>query len=218
MATTKNPNSILFLTTLGVYLGLVLVGAAPQVAAHQRGTMTRLFDIHDEIEFRDELDNDPDESAKAGSHGTVGSKFAQFALAYSKFVIDDYKSEIRLREELERICPDACRLSYLYYSPTFSPDLERILGVSRYSGEFVYAGKDLVRQMEIKYSPSRSEMLKFQAAFFAVPENLKDRWSPTATLVRTNSKITKNPQSRHLVVVTRLPRGSLETLLATDAK
>ena len=59
MTKGKNYNSILFLTTLGVYLGLVLVGGtAPQVLAHS--ALTRNFEISDEIEFNDELDTKPD--------------------------------------------------------------------------------------------------------------------------------------------------------------
>lgn len=59
MTNRKNNNSILFLTTLGVYFGLVLVGAAPQVLAH--AAMTRNFEIADEIEVKDDLDKQPDD-------------------------------------------------------------------------------------------------------------------------------------------------------------
>lgn len=60
MSNRKNYNSIVFLTTLSVYLGLVLVGgAAAPVMAHS--AMTRDFDIKNEIEFKDNLDNKPDE-------------------------------------------------------------------------------------------------------------------------------------------------------------
>src|SRR5438046_1061193 len=44
--------------TLGVYLGLVLVDATPQVLAN--AATTRNFDIRDEIEFQDKVDKDPD--------------------------------------------------------------------------------------------------------------------------------------------------------------
>ena len=57
--TNRKNNSILFLTTLGVYLGLMLVGGpAPQVFAH--GALTRNFELQDEIEISDDLDNKPD--------------------------------------------------------------------------------------------------------------------------------------------------------------
>ena len=62
--TKKTNNSILFLTTLGVYLGLVLVGgAAPQVFAHS--ALTRNFELQDEIEVSDDLEKKPDNEAAA---------------------------------------------------------------------------------------------------------------------------------------------------------
>ena len=39
MNTRKGQNSILILTTLGVYLGLVLVGATPQIKAQTVKTL-----------------------------------------------------------------------------------------------------------------------------------------------------------------------------------
>jgi hypothetical protein len=54
----KSQNSIVFLTTLGVYLGLLIVGASPGVLA-QQAAMTRNFDVNDEIEAKDDLDRDP---------------------------------------------------------------------------------------------------------------------------------------------------------------
>lgn len=57
MNNRKNYNSIVFLT---VYFGLVLVGATPQVLA--QAAMTRQFDIKTEIEFKDNLDKKPDEN------------------------------------------------------------------------------------------------------------------------------------------------------------
>jgi hypothetical protein len=61
--TNRKNNSALFLTTLGVYLGLMLVGgAAPQVFAH--GALTRNFDLQDEIEISDDLEKKPDLTEK----------------------------------------------------------------------------------------------------------------------------------------------------------
>ena len=60
----KAQNSILLLTTLGVYLGLLVAGgAAPQVLAHS--ATTRNFEITDEIEIKDDVDRDPDERISA---------------------------------------------------------------------------------------------------------------------------------------------------------
>lgn len=63
MSKQLNKNSILVLATLGVYFGLVLAGAAPQVLAN--AAMARSFDIKDEVEIRDGLDDKPDDERSA---------------------------------------------------------------------------------------------------------------------------------------------------------
>ncbi|NNF00525.1 MAG: hypothetical protein HKN25_16020 [Pyrinomonadaceae bacterium] len=48
MSKTRNHNTVYFLTTLSVYLGLVLVGASPQVLAQtakQKNSQTQRFEI-----------------------------------------------------------------------------------------------------------------------------------------------------------------------------
>jgi hypothetical protein len=61
-------NSIIFLTTLSVYLGLVLVGGASSPVLAQ-AAMTRQFDVKNEIEFNDDLDKNPnDEELKILSY------------------------------------------------------------------------------------------------------------------------------------------------------
>src|SRR4051812_6725774 len=78
MEKRKGQNSILFLTTLGVYLGLVLVGGTPQVLAN--AATTRHFDIKDEIEFQDKLDKDPDlkPSQRSISDAVANAKQVKF--------------------------------------------------------------------------------------------------------------------------------------------
>lgn len=79
MQKRNNHNSILLLTTLGVYIGLVLVGAPSGVFAYPAAT-TRSFNISEEIEFTENLDNDPDSAAEeddvtsnaVGSVGGIG--------------------------------------------------------------------------------------------------------------------------------------------------
>jgi hypothetical protein len=60
MSKTKSYNQIIFLTTLSVYLGLVLVGASPQVLA--QAALTSKFEIKDQIEKKDDLDKKPNEN------------------------------------------------------------------------------------------------------------------------------------------------------------
>jgi len=59
MSSSKKHNSIIFLTTLSVYLGLVLVGGASSSVLAQ-AALTRNFDIQEEIEYKDDLDKKPE--------------------------------------------------------------------------------------------------------------------------------------------------------------
>ncbi len=70
---SKN-NSIIFLTTLSVYLGLVLVGGAMSPVLAQAAT-TRNFNVQDEIEVKDDLDNKPDDEELEALSGAIGNYF-----------------------------------------------------------------------------------------------------------------------------------------------
>lgn len=71
MSSKRNQNSLLFLTTLGVYLGLLVVGgAAPQVFAHS--ATTRNLEINEGIEIRDDLDTNPDDE-RSPVHMSLGN-------------------------------------------------------------------------------------------------------------------------------------------------
>lgn len=59
MVKQKTQNPILVIATLGVYFGLILAGATPQVLAN--AALTRQFDVKDEIELKDDLDTKPDD-------------------------------------------------------------------------------------------------------------------------------------------------------------
>ncbi len=59
MSKTPKQNPIFVIATLGVYFGLTLAGAMPQVLAS--AAMTRQFDVRDEIEIKDDLDTKPDD-------------------------------------------------------------------------------------------------------------------------------------------------------------
>src|SRR6478752_3377908 len=87
MEKRKSQNSILFVATLGVYLGLMLAGATPQVLAN--AATTRTFDIKDEIEFQDKLDRDPDPLADKLSTDSIDKlkqdKFVPLARLLKQF-------------------------------------------------------------------------------------------------------------------------------------
>ena len=64
-------NSIVFLTTLSVYLGLMLVGGVAPTVLAQAAT-TRNFNVQDEIEVKDDLDKKPDDELITLSGPTGG--------------------------------------------------------------------------------------------------------------------------------------------------
>ena len=64
MTKRKAHNSILFLTTLSVYLGLVLVGGSPSVLAH--AALTQRLEFVSEFETEDDLDKKPEDGQIVG--------------------------------------------------------------------------------------------------------------------------------------------------------
>ena len=60
MIRSRNQNSILAVATLGVYLGLILAGAAPSVLA--QAATAKQFNVKDEAEYTENLDRKPAET------------------------------------------------------------------------------------------------------------------------------------------------------------
>lgn len=88
MTNRKTHNSIIFLTTLSVYLSLSLLGATPQVLAY--AATTRDFDIQTEIEYKDDFDNQPDNetasATKEKSNAVSGNSFKKYSKEVQSFV------------------------------------------------------------------------------------------------------------------------------------
>jgi hypothetical protein len=76
MTNRKAQNSILFLTTLSVYLGLVLVGGSP-VFAH--AALTQRFELVNELETDDDLDKKPGDGQAVGDLAAVCEELALLA-------------------------------------------------------------------------------------------------------------------------------------------
>lgn len=199
----RSQNPVLVLTTLGVYLGLLIVGgAAPQVLAHS--ATTRNFEISDEIEVKDDLDKKPDE-ATAVDDGTAET-FSAVADAFAEYVLGSYGDTLRFTEETEH--PNGDRLSHLSYFTSLSPT------VSDYTGSVSWVGEKLDREIEIKYTPAPSDLSGHQFAFPIAPKRSKKPLRP----ISQSSAVRVEPKNQHLVIVTRLPRAGLDALLAKDAK
>lgn len=241
MSNSKNYNSIVFLTTLSVYLGLVLVGAPP-ILAH--AAMTRHFDIQNEIEVKDDLDKNPKNNGLAEDVEII-SKF-KIAEAITNFVADLKKlesigkfnqtTEWNFSHKLWREQYDGT-YSVSKNSDVYNPWLETAIGelISTAEPEYLDSVSDYLpncdkrncretitkvesNSNEFSFSftltKSTPEKAKLTAnAFSKVFISKKVALKNTANLsIYENTKVTS--ENNQVFIVTRLPRGSLDALLA----
>ncbi len=88
----QNYNSIIFLTTLSVYLGLVLVSGTPQVFAY--AATTKNFEIQHEIEFKDDLDNKPESDGLADFRVRLASQDEHFIKQYVQLISSTLREDL----------------------------------------------------------------------------------------------------------------------------
>ena len=247
MNSRKN-NSLLFLTTLGVYLGLVLAGgSAPAVFAH--GALTRSFELQDEIEAKDDLDKNPDgETATLSmSIKTYVEDVESFLNALNRLAAEKKFNAAHDAFEVTQTTMLPCvpaNKTGSYTANTFEsnnaalkPSLEWFsklltdgysladcLPTQRFKGDeatnskftFKYADSALSVEVSVqKTSPQIAKKLSEDlAATFA-------KFTPTTgELARQNifENTSFKSSNDQVFVITRLPRGSLDPLLASNAK
>lgn len=246
MIKSKNHNSILFLTTLGVYLGLVLVGATP-VLGH--AATTRNFEIQDEIEVKDDLDTKPDDERssvtdsiqvylqdveyfleglrKLNQNGRFDLQKDDFEVAQSTLLpcvannkVGSYTaSKFSLGNEFLR--PS---LEYFSKRLTDGYSLADCLPSERFNGQEVTES-----QFNFKLDPSefsvevavrKSSPQTASQVLGSINETHRALNSKEAQAIRkTISDNTSFKSHRsQIFVVTRLPRAGLDSLLAKSAK
>jgi len=224
------------LTTLGVYLGLLVVGgAAPQTFAHS--ATTRNFELVDEIEVKDDLDNKPD-GCDVGHEEPVDlqTKFLWFndksLDSYESLVesiLEAYPKKQFSSIELAWTTVDAERpFRKVDFSGPLLPDSE-ITEELNSDFPFVangFPGKDVV------FSVSRNNgktNFSFESKSFRYDTPLvRSLYSKALDYYRcsgsleTAELIYKNTQvvveNNNLIISTRLARGSLDSLLSHSAK
>lgn len=235
MEKRKGQNSILFVATLGVYLGLVLAGATPQAVAQQRAAMTRNFDISDEIEFKDDLDDTPDK-------GLAVDKFTDALIDLYRVMSDAAKKD-----------PDAVdkgRFDFTQFLTVFPNGGSRSVfpGELNSSGPHIHLGRSsapivgiydafLSRPKEadknckldlkltqtdftlgVSVTKSSTEIAGYFSAFYrdSVASKKQVSTSTLRSLVYDGTEISAN--GNQITIVTHLPRASIDDLLATNAK
>ena len=249
MTKGKNYNSIVFLTTLSVYLGLVLVGATPQVLA--QAALTRNFDIQVEAEIKDDLDKKPDDYE--GLEKDI-EKVGNLNLAKS---ILDFISDLKKLESIGKLQTGTdLNFSYKNWKTDFgttvrssqnsdisNPWLETAVGqlafaaapplfseISDYTSnceeEETTCREDSVKieinsdELVLTYGFTKSTVEKakiaaekFNQLFVSKKDTAKET---TVRRIYENTKAVS--ENNQIFIVTRLPRGSIDSLLAKNAQ
>ena len=245
---SRKHNSILFLTTLGVYLGLMLVGgAAPQVFAH--GALTRNFELQDEIEASDDLDKKPD-----GDTGGLSLSVKTYLEDVEYFLnalqrlekqgrFDAINDEFEVTQSTLLPCVAANKVGS-YTANTFrlkneslKPSLERFsklltdgysladcLPSSRFNGEqaasskFTFKFEKATLSIQVAVQKASPQIAKELSGELV---SVFPKFAPSATEI-ARQKIYENTtfkwKNDQVLVITRLPRAALDPLLATRAK
>jgi len=240
-----NHNSIIFLTTLSVYLGLVLVGgAAAPVLAHS--AMTRGFDIKNEIVFEDDLDKKPDDDENLDFAQSLESyfdnvedflkdlkklqKIEKFNLDYDKFdVVESGFVPCNVDGDPIRQSTQKVRVNNRW--------LEAAVTDARYRFENYNFLSDCLDNGEFEKHTSTSSTLKFSYnenglnLEISAPKLTKQRADFLAEKFNQAAKVYEIDEASNLIlkihentsfksennqvfIVTRLPRGSIDALLA----
>lgn len=230
----KNKNSrIVFLTTLSVYLGLVLVGA-PTVLA--QAATTKNFDVQTEIEIKDDLDNKPDD--EKSSEKDLPSLFIEL-LNELRQAVKDGKVALPLPAEFGaagdfEIVASGIGSGGAVGANVTDRQLEEILrgavGTRFYRkaaalGDF---GKDGYKSVRIHLSADvddltlRVSFTKNKAERFAKVASREFSVIAASVKHKTVKQVYENTevivQNNQVSIVTRLPRGSLDALFKQDAK
>ena len=232
----KNYNSIVFLTTLSVYLGLVLAGGAMPTVLAQAAT-TRGFDIKTEIVIEDDLDKKPDETC-SDLEKTAGTQLKSLDLDINdvsrlseivrNFILvfhDSLKQKGQKKDsygEIERSYSGLDRSWCKQFERTISPcdnyfdfifpNFHRDKGKSRLTESIQIDESATVGKFSFIFD-SAEHSQSFASAYNAGLSFSRCKSKNTSLkVVYENTKaISENNQ---VFIVTRLPRGSIDALLA----
>lgn len=229
MTNRRTNNSLLFLTTLGVYLGLVLVGgAAPSVFAH--GALTRPFELKDEIEITDDLDTKPDaEEALETYASSLESIFITAGeLADTLPVLIE---QGRYDFDISYGINSAGRMEGVSYLGKTVDSGKYISPIRRLYNAFPHASEPKNKPFRLVFA-LEPQNFEFKVAFVqdldqdaarlsevyaALLPTLKERQTSAARrLIYESTQISS--KDNQLYIVTRLARADLDPLLATRAK
>lgn len=248
MNNRRSQNSILFLTTLGVYLGLVLVGATPQVLA--QAATAKQFSVKDEVGRKDDLEKKPENGADEirpyfeGYLSDVSDFLSDLKKLYSidKFTpgFDQWKTEKTVYlpcPETGTLVSEGPKLDIDHWlKPAIIDAQFRIegwtsLGTCLPGGRFQQAGRSEARAAGLSLSYDKHE-LKYEISItrsnandaIALLEQFRtaiqrlDSAETDLRLKALRNNTVFSASDNQVFIITRLPRAGLDSLLATDAK
>lgn len=217
MTTRKNYNSIVFLTTLSVYLGLVLVGAPAPVLAQQS---------HKDKKIQNVVSND--------IYGTALLELVRQLEKLSKEGKYNQNEPINLDYQFRYFEKGKAETAFICAGVKPNENVLKILdetakNISRYLSELesVSSKRDevFISPFAVSYSIDQSGLMiktsrsdKENVGFFRIHFEqeavaLKDE---SVAQIYENTKATS--ENNQVLIVTRLPRGSLDALIAKDAQ
>ncbi|HEY2846872.1 MAG TPA: hypothetical protein VGI80_03580 [Pyrinomonadaceae bacterium] len=239
MIRSRSQNSFLAVATLGVYLGLILAGATPSVLA--QAATAKQFSVKDEVGRRDDLDNKPDGCDLLAAK--VKEKHSQFEfnehdlLAYAADLQETLQSYVKLHGTLlnvkwEVTDPDRparylepMRISgapVLADAKTRQSLEKTVLALSghipgtTFDFGIVSNGYDVITTATSSRHDN-GEAHRLAIAYDAALDLYRcSVTNPSEKLILDNSEI--GWFDDQVFITTRLPRGSLDTLLASNAK
>jgi hypothetical protein len=248
MSNHKGQNSILFLATLGVYLGLVLAGgAAPQVYAH--AATTRMFDVRDEIELGDDFHGPPDDERSSSADSVkvyvddVELLLISLQRLSAKSLFNSSSDFFEVRQSSYLPCVPANKEGS--YSPEHfaSVNDQARPFLERFSKQLTYGyslGDCLPsRQFQDKEAVASSAAFKLDGAGLTIQVTVKKQTPQAAALIQDSLNTARsqfrtaetvalrkviiddtsfNIENDQVSVVTHLPRAALDDLFATNAK
>ncbi len=230
-----------------MYLGLVLAGATPQVLAH--AATTKQFDIRDEIEMVDDLDNKPDDERSPVTESVkiyledVEYFLSSLGRLKDRGKFDLSKDTFSVAKTAMLPCV-ASNLAGRYTPVKFESTNENSRTALDYFSrgmEYGYSLGDCIANDQFKGIDATDSRFSFSldAKTFAVNVTVKKQ-SPQRALdlkrdldsvialyaAKADDKLRKQiiantafrAENGQVVVTTQLPRGSLDPLLASDAK
>ncbi|MBK8303576.1 MAG: hypothetical protein IPK98_09340 [Chloracidobacterium sp.] len=247
MTTRKPQNSILLLATLGVYLGLVLAGATPQVLAN--AATAKQFDLRDEIEFADNLDKKPDDE-NLDFQFAIKGYFDDFEDLIES--LQEYRRKGNLDFELEKFeferyrtlsCNDGYEpvISGGFSSKLGHPKIEKTVDNATFNFEELEKFSDCLdvdgfenyrlhrfklgvsydaSQLELKISIPKKNARQAEVLSEWFNQELRIyKFDEQNEVISTIYQTTQTTHDgNHVLIVTHLPRAGLDALLASDAK